>query len=210
MVHRLPWTQLKPTGALAETLREAWEAEWTPERRADRLTWLRLALLVGGGKGRIEVRRWASQVVDPTPVEEAALAEFREEFSAEAPEGGDSESLLGLVGWAVRRGPDGLHLQTYLPLEVRTAWNGTEVQLSMEMDPSDDKAVQLRVSPASPLTFTLFLKMPFWAHGCLITGLGSSAGEVDEATGLISLSRTWGAGDEVGLRFDADSGPMAH
>jgi len=204
MPSRLPWTQLKPTGALADRLKLLWDAASSPEaREADPLTWVRLALLAGGGRGRLDVRRWEAGADLSRPEVAAALAEAREAFDPAPPAARhEVDGLLTRLGWSVLRVSGGLQIETYLPLEVRTTCEGVDLRLEMNPGGTDGREVALRVSPAQPLPLTLFLKMPAWAQGCLITGLGASAGEVDEDTGLISLARTWGPGDEVGLRFD--------
>lgn len=203
MAQRLAWTAFRPAGALAQRLAALWEASSPEDREADPVTWVRLALLAGGGRGRIEVRRWAAQADRSRPGVAEALAEVGEPLPASPPAARhDVDGLLIRIGWSVVRVAGGLQVEAYLPLEIRTTVDGAEVRLELRPGGTNDREVTLTVSPNGPVSFTLYVKMPSWAQGCLITGLGASAGEVDDQTGLISLSRTWGPGDEVGLLFD--------
>lgn len=182
----LPWGAVRPTGDLLSRLRAEWEAIEPVGEPRDQ--WLALALVAGGGRGRIAVRRWKDQ----NPAEAAGQSR-------------DPGQTFGLVRrlWnAVTAGPDGVQVTDYLPFEARFDRSGAEIRLEVETSFPPGRQVQLRFRLEPPAEFTLRLAMPPWAAGCLVTGVGVSGSEVEEETGWIALRRTWGPGDQVELVFD--------
>lgn len=81
MAHSFPWGSLKPRGWLAQSMSQQWESI---PRSADDLegTLVRPGLFVGGGRGKLEIRRWVERRLASTqpwsPRALSALAAYGE------------------------------------------------------------------------------------------------------------------------------------
>jgi hypothetical protein len=220
---------------------QEWEAGWTEGGSRDR--WVRLALLVGGGKGRLEARGWANRLlVSPGPLEPSeaqALVPYHRATGDDrvlgllppgpAPLAGcetlvrlledtaqrdaadelerlartNPDLLLALVETSVLAGPRGLWVALYAPVTAKTRVAGVPVELECETESPEALKAALRVYPESPVEFSLFLRVPGWAEGLLITGDGAQGGAFTDLEGWVEIRRTWSRGDSLDLTFEA-------
>jgi hypothetical protein len=178
-------------------------AEGTP-------SWMGHALLVGEGRGRLLVRRWLAQNPDPQPTDpeilEPADMAWADEWEAKAFAG-----ELGLDEYVARQvlaDPEGLRLAFYGPASIKTNVGGIPVELELETAYPESLTVELRVYPQTPVAFCLFLRIPGWVVGTLVTGDGASGGEMTDQDGWLALRRTWNRGDSLTIAFEVgDQGP---
>lgn len=191
----LPLGQIRPTGWFAARLRDAWEAG-LPEGS---VSWIRHAMLVGEGRGKLLVRSWAKRA---GVVDAAAWALPPPTEPHEADRCASLEERAVRLVWA---DPLGLRVALYGPAVVKTEVGGVPVELELETEALDATRVELRFYPESPVEFTLFLRLPEWASGCLITGEGAAGAEAEDREGWMELRRRWNRGDSLSLSFDRAS-----
>ena len=218
---------------------------------------MRHALLVGGGKGRLEARAWVNRLLTSKegsgnlspPVARAVLAyaqvtgdtrvfdllpravDHPTPLATEGPEA-DLESCLvqleatGTRDWADRveglvlgnrdlspalaeaavfADPSGLRIVFYGPVRVKTPVAGVLVELECDTDFPAGRSVALRVYPEEPVEFSVFLRVPGWAEGLLITGDGAHGGELTDQEGWVEIRRRWSRGDALDLTLEGDS-----
>jgi uncharacterized protein len=95
---------------------------------------------------------------------------------------------------------DGLVAAVYSPCEVRTALQGTELQLIEETEYPFRGTIRMTVNPASRLVFPLLLRIPGWAYGATIQVNGKP--ELQPAPNTFArVRRAWNAGDVVEIKF---------
>jgi len=95
---------------------------------------------------------------------------------------------------------DGLVAAAYAPCEVNATLRGIPVHVLEETGYPFEETIRLTVSPASPLSFPLQLRIPVWAEEATIRINGQAAPKPAPGT-FASLERTWRAGDRVELSF---------
>jgi uncharacterized protein len=96
---------------------------------------------------------------------------------------------------------DGLAAVAYGPSEVRApVKGGTLVTIAEETGYPFRETIQLRVSPASPVTFPLVLRVPAWASGASIRVNGKAERSVRPGA-FHRVMRKWVQGDLVELTF---------
>lgn len=199
----LPLGQIRPTGPVAARLLQVWDPG-LPEGSA---SWVRHALLVGGGKGKLVVRAWAKArdpdalslpgALEPLVVTGTAWAdEFEARFRS------DEVGLDELVVRQVWAEPTGLRVAFYSPATVKTEVAGVPVALEFETEYPENPRVEVRLYPETSVEFTLAFRIPAWASGCLLTGDGASGADAEDRDGWIELRRAWNRGDTLNLTFD--------
>ncbi len=93
----------------------------------------------------------------------------------------------------------GLAAVTYAPSEVRTVVAGdVAVTVTEDTEYPFRDSVRLKVSPASPVTFPLLLRIPGWASTASAQVNGHSV-EAARAGSFLRIERRWSAGDAVVL-----------
>jgi Beta-L-arabinofuranosidase, GH127 middle domain/Beta-L-arabinofuranosidase, GH127 catalytic domain len=112
-------------------------------------------------------------------------------------------SLFMLSGAAGNDANDGLVAAVYAPCEVHTVLRGTPVRVVEETSYPFHGTVRLTITPASPLSFPLQLRIPAWASGASIAVNGESQ-PAPAPNSFARVKRTWRAGDRVEIVF-----PMA-
>lgn len=95
---------------------------------------------------------------------------------------------------------DGLVAAAYAPCEVHTAIRGTAIHVVEETDYLFCSAVRLTISPASPLRFSLQLRIPGWAAGSALRVNGQAEPALT-AGSFARMERTWKHGDRVEIDF---------
>ncbi len=98
--------------------------------------------------------------------------------------------------------PDGLAVHLYADCRLEATIAGKKINFALHTDYPWDGAVKLEVSPASPVTFTLRLRIPGW---CTAPSAKLNGAAVDLTAnvrdGYLYLAREWRAGDTVTLDF---------
>lgn len=191
--------QIRPTGWVAEAMRQRWAAG-LPEGGAP---WARHALMVGEGKGKMLVRAWTNRnpgwSVPPTPLPGEDPG-WGDSLEAQAFSGG--AGLDEYVAQQVFLDPRGLRIALYGPAVAKTEVASVAVEVELETTYPRDHSIDLRLYPETPVAFSLFLRIPGWASGALVTGDGASGGELTDQEGWLELRRTWIRGDSLTVRFE--------
>lgn len=188
MNHFLPLGQIRPTGWLAAQMRQTWSSGLPEGSDA----WIRHALLVGEGKGTLQVRAWARRTGAGDNL--SALAPVRE--------GEAGTGLDAFVCGMVQSDGRSLAVFDYGPVVVKAAVQGVPLTLEMASDEPEALGVDLHFYPEEPVTFSLTFRLPAWAEGCMVTGDGASGGELTDQEGWVELTRTWNRGDSLHLQFE--------
>lgn len=95
---------------------------------------------------------------------------------------------------------DGLAAAAYAPCEVFTSIRNTKVHVSEETDYPFRGNIRITVTPASPVSFPLQMRIPIWARDANIRINGESAPPAQPGT-FARMERTWCAGDVVHIEF---------
>lgn len=98
---------------------------------------------------------------------------------------------------------DGLRVLLYGPASVKTVVAGVPLELELDTAYPDSLTVEVRLYPETSVEFTLFLRLPSWSEGCLVTGGGASGGTLSEDDGWLELRKVWGRGDTLTVAFEA-------
>lgn len=95
---------------------------------------------------------------------------------------------------------DGLAVNLYEPLAAQFELpNGPKITLNLRADYPFNEFVEIELSPAQPVEFTLYLRLPGWCRNWqLKVNAGSQAVQPD-TRGYLALRRRWLAGDQVEL-----------
>ena len=110
---------------------------------------------------------------------------------------------FGMVSdWALVKDDEGLLLNWYGPSRMTVQLtNDIEVVLEQETDYPREGRVELAISPSTPVTFCLKLRIPRWStqtavkvNGTLIAGA--------EPGGYLAIERQWHSGDVVEIDLD--------
>ena len=103
------------------------------------------------------------------------------------------------------RCPDGLAAVLYGPCEVTTTVGGVPVTVTELTRYPFENRVSLVVSPKTPATFTLRLRVPAWSLGFKVTCPGAA---IVRAGSWLLVTREWQAGDQLSLEFEAQVQPV--
>jgi hypothetical protein len=103
------------------------------------------------------------------------------------------------------RAPDGMATLLYGPCDVRTTVSGTAVRIAEETSYPFSERLRISVDPASPVDFTVHLRIPSWATTISAVCAGA---EVHRAGDWLLVSKKWQAGDAIDLSFGAQAQPV--
>jgi len=95
---------------------------------------------------------------------------------------------------------EGLVAAAYSPCEVKTLVRGIPIELKEETEYPFRGTIRMTLSPASPLTAPLRLRIPGWANGATIQVNGKLEATPEPNT-FARVNRTWNAGDVVEIKF---------
>ena len=103
---------------------------------------------------------------------------------------------------AVMRGADGLCVNLYETMRVRTSVGGREIALRMDGDVWDEGKAVLKVSDLTrPTHFTLRLRLPAWSAETAVAVNGEPVSGGRPGT-YLAVERDWRKGDVVSVSFD--------
>jgi DUF1680 family protein len=125
-----------------------------------------------------------------------------------------SRTWASLGKYLISYEKDALWVHQYVGCETEVDL-GRPLRLVMESALPWQGQVRLRVSPPSPMAFTLHLRVPGWAGGCRLAINGeaveaplpsrapalTAGGYTPQAARYLPLSRTWSPGDVVEVEF---------
>ncbi len=103
--------------------------------------------------------------------------------------------------WMATR-DNGLAATLYGPCTVSAlAGDGVPVKISTTTDYPFGETIRMRVAPAKPAAFPLYLRIPGWCRDARITVNGSLVLVTPDSKGFAKIARTWAEGDAVELRL---------
>jgi uncharacterized protein len=110
--------------------------------------------------------------------------------------------LASLPGYFYATGRDGLYVNLYHSSLLD--WHledGTPLKVEQKTDYPWGGEVNLALTPAKPVEFTLYLRIPAWSRrtAVVVNGIGDA---VEEGGQYLALRRRWKPGDHVTLRLD--------
>jgi uncharacterized protein len=111
-------------------------------------------------------------------------------------------TFASLPGYLYSTGQDGLYVHLYENSEL--AWkleDGTSLSVAQKTKYPWDGAVDVSVSPAKTVEFTLYLRVPGWSNGTQVTVNGKPLSGATPGQ-YFALKREWKMGDVVNLKFD--------
>jgi len=99
-------------------------------------------------------------------------------------------------------GDHGVVAWMYAPNEmVANLGNDSEVKIEVKTDYPFKGLVGLVVSCDKPVKFPLYLRIPVWAKGTVITLNENSLVQEAQAGGFVRIERTWSAGDKLEMNM---------
>jgi len=111
-------------------------------------------------------------------------------------------TLAALPGYLYATGADGVYVNLYhSSLLDWKLEKGGALRIEQTTDYPWNGTVDLKVSPAAPAEFTLFLRIPAWS-GTNSLEVNGAAAAAQPAAGWLALRRRWRAGDRVRLVLD--------
>ena len=96
---------------------------------------------------------------------------------------------------------DALYLHLYTGGDLKLSVGGTPVSLKTETNYPWSGAISVTVTPETPVSFTLNLRVPAWCSSWTLK-LNDRAVTPDLTDGYLTLSRTWNPGDRLELSLD--------
>lgn len=103
------------------------------------------------------------------------------------------------------RSPDGLAAVLYGPCEVRTTVGGVPVAVTETNSYPFENRVSIVVSPKTPASSTLRLRVPSWSRSAQVASPGAT---VVRARGWLLVTRNWKVGDQLALDLEAQVEPV--
>ncbi|MCX6925251.1 MAG: glycoside hydrolase family 127 protein, partial [Verrucomicrobia bacterium] len=103
------------------------------------------------------------------------------------------------------RSPDGLAAVLYGPCEVSTTVGGVPVAVTETTSYPFENRVSMVVSPKTPATFTLRLRVPAWSLGAKVSCPGAT---VVRAGSWLLVTQNWKVGDQLSLELEAQVQPV--
>lgn len=94
-----------------------------------------------------------------------------------------------------------LYMHLYIGSELALTVNGQNVALKTETDYPWDGKVSVTVTPETPVSFTLNLRVPGWCSSWALKMNGEVL-KPDTVNGYLSVSRVWNPGDRLELTLD--------
>jgi DUF1680 family protein len=133
------------------------------------------------------------------PVGRAVRREYQDmsrSFTCCVGSGMESHALHGL-GLYYESG-DRLWVNLYVPSTAK--WGAAAVQLEMDTTFPEGESATLKLTAATPRTFTLALRRPSWAgKGFAVRVNGVTVNGLPQPASYVELKRTWRTGDTVSL-----------
>ena len=111
-------------------------------------------------------------------------------------------TFASLPGYFYGTSKDGLYVHLYDNSELR--WHledGTGLQIVQKTNYPWDGAVELTVSPAKPVEFAVYLRIPGWSDSTQAKVNGQAVSGATPGK-YLALRRRWSAGDTVDLEFN--------
>ena len=103
---------------------------------------------------------------------------------------------------AVMRGEDGLAVNLYETMQVKTSVKGRSLTLRQTGDCTETGKVMLTLADlTAPTAFTLRLRLPAWSAETMVAVNGEAV-PAGKPGSYLALARTWRKGDVVTLAFD--------
>ncbi len=100
------------------------------------------------------------------------------------------------------RAPEGVVVNLYTAAQAKlSVSNDVPLRIRQETDYPTSGLVRLRLDPASPVTFTLRLRIPSWARGTSIVVNGQPVAGAATPGTFFALTREWKSGDRVSVDF---------
>jgi DUF1680 family protein len=94
----------------------------------------------------------------------------------------------------------GLYISQYTPSHLRFAHAGTSIQLTQETRYPTEDTTTLTLNPTSPVTFTLFLRIPAWLTQPATIHLNGKSLDTPARPGTYAaIQRIWKPGDRIDL-----------
>ena len=118
-------------------------------------------------------------------------------------------TLSSLPGYFYSTSKDGLYVHLYDNSVLD--WHledGTPLKIQQKTNYPWDGDVELTVAPSEPHEFTLYVRIPSWAHGASASVNGKPQTGV-KAGEYLAIRRTWAAGDAVKLGFPMSTEAIA-
>jgi uncharacterized protein len=97
--------------------------------------------------------------------------------------------------------PDGISVNLFAPSELRCNIAGAAVTLMQETDYPLDEKVSLLIDSATPVTFTLRLRIPGWLNGKPSIRVNNRQVSAEMLRGFATVRRRWSAGDTVEIEL---------
>jgi uncharacterized protein len=110
--------------------------------------------------------------------------------------------LASLPGYFYSTSKDGVWVHLFH--QGKLAWHledGSPIEVSQKTGYPWEGAVELTISPAAAKEFTVFLRVPAWAHGAKLS-VNGKAEPAPQAGAYAALKRKWNPGDRVTLAMD--------
>jgi uncharacterized protein len=93
----------------------------------------------------------------------------------------------------------GIYVNLYLPSTLRWNARGANYSLRQTTDYPYASQVRLDVTASSPAEFSVFLRIPAWAHGASLAVSGQRDSRKLEAGSFAEVRREWKTGDRIEL-----------
>jgi uncharacterized protein len=110
-------------------------------------------------------------------------------------------TFASLPGYFYSTSKDGVYVHLYDNSLVD--WrleSGTPLQIRQKTNYPWDGDIQIRVKPATPTNFTLFVRIPAWVKDARVAVNGKPVGDAKPGH-YLPIDRKWGTGDTVSLNF---------
>ena len=109
--------------------------------------------------------------------------------------------LPSLPGYVYATSSDGIYVNLYVAGDGQIAFRDTPVSIRQETEYPWDGQIKLTVSPKTPCTFDLHLRIPGWCAKAQLTVNGAPAESQPNEKGYAVLHREWKPGDTVDLQL---------
>jgi DUF1680 family protein len=106
--------------------------------------------------------------------------------------------ISDLPGWAFFTRTNALLVNFYEPATFTGLINGVNLQVRIASEYPLDGRIQVQVSPVSPVSFALELRIPDWSHDFKLKINGRTQ-KIEAVDGILTLQRKWQAGDSITL-----------
>jgi len=95
----------------------------------------------------------------------------------------------------------GVYVNLYLPSTLRWAAAGANFALKQTTDYPYDSTVRFDMTASAPAAFSVFLRIPEWAHGASLTVNGMRDSRKVNAGAFAEVRREWKNGDRIDLEL---------